>query len=46
MPSWNELRAEADEGYTFSDLGIGPDEPHLCDTCGRWLPCRHCNKET
>lgn len=30
----------------IGDLGIGPDEPHLCDTCGRWLPCRHCNKET
>lgn len=40
---WDAAREAADE---ISALGIGPDEPHLCDTCGRWLPCRHCNKET
>lgn len=29
----------------ITQLGIGPEEPHVCD-CGRWLPCRHCTKET
>lgn len=30
----------------IAQLGIGPDEPQLCDSCGRWLPCRHCTMET
>jgi len=43
----NDSAADRDQILDeISRLGAGPDGPHVCDTCGRWLPCRHCTKET
>lgn len=29
-------------GVEFEQLDVDP-EPRLCETCGRWIPCRHCD---